>query len=251
MIVSDTDGNVVRRVTGPITAGIHRVAWDLRYPPPAPVELKSGEDEDPFQQGPNGPLAAPGKYSVRLLERINGVETPVGDAQTFNVVPLYLSIMKESDRAAVLEFSRKASRLQSAVMGASRATTDALTRVDYMRRAIDQMQKVDPKLVAQINAADAALLDIRDEIRGDPILRAHNMPAPPSLLNRVSTAVDVLGTTGAPTTTSREALDLATAQAAKMLDRLRTVINTDLVSIDQQLNAAGAPWTPGRIPSLQ
>ena len=250
LVVSDADGNVVRRVTGPVTAGIHRVAWDLRYPSPAPGEVKAAEEEDPFQRGPNGPLAAPGKYSVRLVERVNGVETPVGTAQTFNVVPLYLSIMNETDRAAVLAFSKKASRLQNAVLGASRATSDALTRVDYMRHAVDQMQNVDPKLVAQINAADAALLDIRDEIRGDPILREHNMPAPPSLLGRVGAAVEVLGTTSAPTTTSREALDLATAEASKMLDRLRKIVNTDLVSIDQQLNAAGAPWTPGRIPTL-
>ncbi|HEY6843861.1 MAG TPA: glycosyl hydrolase, partial [Thermoanaerobaculia bacterium] len=251
LVVSDGDGNVVRRVTGPVTAGIHRVAWDLRYPSPSPVELRPADDTDPFRQPPPGPLAAPGKYTVRVFERVNGVETPVGEGQTFNVVPLYLSIFNETDRAAVLDFSKKAARLESAVMGASRATTDALTRVEVIRHTLDQMQNVDPKLVAQVNAVDTALLDIRDEIRGDPILRAHNMPAPPSLLNRVETAVGVLGTTSAPTTTQREALDLAAAEASKMLDRLRTIINTDLVSIDQQLNAAGAPWTPGRVPTLK
>lgn len=251
LVVSDPDGNVVRRVTGPVTAGIHRVAWDLRYPSPEPVQIKPAEDSDPFEQAPPGPLAAPGKYSVRLFQRVNGVETPVGDAQTFSVVPLYASLMNTSDRAVVLDFSKKAARLQSAVMGASRATTDALTRVDYIRHALDQMQNVDPKLVAQVNAVNTSLLDIRDEIRGDPVLRAHNMPAPPSLMNRVETAVGVLGTTTAPTSTQREALDLATAEASKMLDRLRTVIETDLASIDRQLNAAGAPWTPGRVPTLQ
>ncbi|HKB79720.1 MAG TPA: glycosyl hydrolase, partial [Thermoanaerobaculia bacterium] len=251
LVVSDADGNVVRRVDGPVTAGIHRVAWDLRYPPTAPVALRPPSDDNPFSQPPPGPLAAPGKYSVRLLERVNGVETPVGEGQTFNVVPLYLSIMKESDRAAVLDFSKKAARLQGAVMGASRATNDALTRVEYIRRALDQMQNVDPKLVAQINTVDTALHDVRDEIRGDPILRAHNQPAPASLMERVNTAVGVLGTTSAPTTTQREALMLATQEASKMLDRLRTLIDTDLVSIDQQLNAAGAPWTPGRVPTLQ
>src|SRR5947199_3718234 len=29
--VQDQDGNVVRRLTGPVTAGFHRVAWDLRF----------------------------------------------------------------------------------------------------------------------------------------------------------------------------------------------------------------------------
>jgi len=30
--VTDANGHVVRRLTGPITAGVQRVAWDLRYP---------------------------------------------------------------------------------------------------------------------------------------------------------------------------------------------------------------------------
>ena len=248
-IVSDQEGSVVRRFTGPVTAGFHRVAWDLRYPPPSPIELTAPE-RDVFDQPPQGPLAAPGKYTVRMAQRVNGVETPAGDAQTFNVVPLYLPIMQETDRAAVLDFSQKASRLQRAVMGASNATKDALSRVKYIRRAVDQMQNVDPKLVAQINAVDTALRDVNDEIHGDPILRGHNEPAPPSLLDRVNTAVNVMTTTSAPTSTQHEALALATQEATQMLSRLRTLVETDLASIDKQLNASGAPWTPGRVPQL-
>ncbi len=250
LVVSDEEGNVIRRINGPVKEGFHRVAWDLRYPSPAPVSLKP-PGSDPFSQPPSGPLVAPGKYSVRLYERINGVETPVADAQTFNVVPLYLSIMKESDRATVLAFSQKAARLQRAVMGAGRATHDALERVQYIRKAIDEMQNVDPKLVAEVNAVDIGLRDVNDEIHGDPILREHNEPAPASLMERVNNAVGVLGTTSAPTATQQQSLDLATQEATQMLARLHQLIDTDLASIDKQLNAAGAPWTPGRIPTLQ
>ncbi|HEX9160290.1 MAG TPA: glycosyl hydrolase, partial [Thermoanaerobaculia bacterium] len=119
LVVADEDGNVVRRVSGPVKAGFHRVAWDLRYPPPSPIELKEPEP-DVFQPPPPGPLAAPGKYTVRLIKRVDGTETPIGDAQTFNVVPLYLDLMQGSDRAAVLDFQKKASRLQRAVMGADK-----------------------------------------------------------------------------------------------------------------------------------
>src|SRR5262249_39610312 len=33
MVVTDSSGRVIRRVSAPATSGIHRVAWDLRYPP--------------------------------------------------------------------------------------------------------------------------------------------------------------------------------------------------------------------------
>ena len=105
-------------------------------------------------------------------------------------------------------------------------------------------------MIAQINAADAALHDIDDAINGDPALKSHNEPSPPSLKDRVDTAVNSLTTTSAPTETHREALTLAEKDATAILERLRKVVETDLASIEKQMNALGAPWTPGRIPSL-
>jgi hypothetical protein len=43
--------------------------------------------------------------------------------------------------------------------------------------------------VAQVNAIDAALRNIDDQIKGDPIPRRANEPNLPSLLDRVKTAV--------------------------------------------------------------
>jgi photosystem II stability/assembly factor-like uncharacterized protein len=247
MIVADEEGNVIRRVSGPAKAGFHRVPWDLRYPPPSPIELKEPEP-DVFSPPPGGPLVAPGKYTVRVAKRIDGVETPLGAAQSFNVVPLYLSIMKESDRAAVLDFQKKAASLQRTLMGASGVTQEALTRVQYIRRALDEIAGPDPKLVAQVNSIDTALRDINDQLNGDPILRRANEPAPPSLLDRVNTAVNGLTTTSPPTATHREALTIAQEQTGPLLDRLHKLIEVDLASVEKQMNALGAPWTPGRIP---
>jgi photosystem II stability/assembly factor-like uncharacterized protein len=250
LTVTDEEGNVVRRVTGAVKAGFHRVAWDMRYPSPSPVELVEDDDVDPFDTPPAGPLAAPGRYTVRLARRINGVETAIGEPQSFNVVPLYLSLMKDSDRASVLEFQKRAARLQRAVMGADKVTTEASTRVKYVRRALDQIAGPDPRLIAQVNAIDTGLRDVHDQISGDPVLRGHNEPAPPSLLDRVNTAVNSFTTTSGPTATHQEALTLGEQQVKPLLDRLRQFINVDLAGVEKQLNNLGAPWTPGRIPTL-
>ncbi|MEA2239865.1 MAG: hypothetical protein QOC81_4589 [Thermoanaerobaculia bacterium] len=247
MIVADEEGNIIRRVSGPGKAGFHRVAWDLRYPAPNPIELKEPE-ADVFSPPPGGPLVAPGKYTVRLAKRIDGVETPLGAAQTFNVVPLYLSIMKESDRAAVLDFQKKAAGLQRTLMGAARITQESLTRIQYIRRALDEIAGPDPKLLAKVNTIDLSLRDINDQLNGDPILRRANEPFAPSLLDRVNTAVNGLTTTAPPTATHREALTVAQEQTAPLLDRLHKLIEVDLADVEKQMNARGAPWTPGRIP---
>ncbi|MFL6248207.1 MAG: VPS10 domain-containing protein [Thermoanaerobaculia bacterium] len=247
LIVSDDDGNVVRRVTGPVTAGFHRVAWDLRYPPPSPIELNP-EEPDQFATPIQGPLAAPGTYTVRLAKRIDGVETTIGEPQTFTVVPLYLSSMNDGDRAKMLEFQKRASRLQKAIMGAARANDDALLRVQHIRRALDQTDGPDLNLVNRVNAVDKTLHDIDEILNGDPTLRAANEPAPPSLQDRITVAVNGFTTTMPPTATHREALAIAEQQFVPMLARLKNAVEVELAAIEKELNAAGAPWTPGRIP---
>ena len=247
LVVSDDEGNVIRRVTGPVKAGFHRVAWDLRFPPPSPVELTEPE-RSPFDTPPVGPLVVPGQYRVRLYKRIDGVETPLGEGQTFEVVPLYLQTMSETDRAATLDFQRRAVRLQREILGAEKATEAALERIQYIRRALDQMEGADPQLVARVNAVDTTLRDINEAIGGDPVRRQRNEPAPPSLLDRIGNAVGGLGTTQAPTQTHRESLTLAETEFAPLAARIRQAVETELRAIEQQMNALGAPWTPGRLP---
>jgi len=247
LVVSDDEGNVIRRVTGPVTAGFSRVAWDLRYPAPSPIELTPAE-VNVFSPPPQGPLVAPGRYTVRLAKRIDGVETSLGEAQTFNVVPLYLSIMNESDRKAVLAFQRKASRLQKAIMGASGANDAALERIRYIRRALDETENADAALMAKVNAVDATLRDIDENLNGDVAIDALVEPVPPALVDRITVAVNGLTTTAPPTKTHEEALALAERDFVPLLARLRQAVEVDLAAIERQLNAAGAPWTPGRIP---
>src|SRR5207245_9387753 len=84
--VYDSNGHVVRRLTGPITAGMQRVSWDLRYPPASLPPPPNPETEDPFSDPPGGPLVMPGAYKVSVAKRINGVMTLVGQSQDFQVV---------------------------------------------------------------------------------------------------------------------------------------------------------------------
>ena len=53
--VTDADGNVVRRLTGPATAGFHRVAWDLRFPPSNPTRHAEARSDDPVAAAADRP----------------------------------------------------------------------------------------------------------------------------------------------------------------------------------------------------
>src|SRR5437762_2809722 len=45
LTITDQSGNVIRKLSGPTSAGFHRVSWDLRYPPTSlPLEHTSEGD---------------------------------------------------------------------------------------------------------------------------------------------------------------------------------------------------------------
>ncbi|MGD8279288.1 MAG: hypothetical protein PVH00_14725, partial [Gemmatimonadota bacterium] len=60
--VADAAGTTVRTFAGPASAGVHRVAWDLRY---ARVDGVTDEDEGWFGP-PRGPWVLPGTYAITV-----------------------------------------------------------------------------------------------------------------------------------------------------------------------------------------
>jgi photosystem II stability/assembly factor-like uncharacterized protein len=155
LTVKDQDGGVVRRLTGPVTAGFSRVAWDLRFPQTEPTNLTPG-DIDPWDRLPAGPLAAPGRYTVTLAKRVRGVETPLGEPQTFEAVPLGASSLPPTDRKELLAFEEKTGRLQRAVLGATRAVGEAQTRIDHLKKALADAPAADPQLSSSCDRLESS-----------------------------------------------------------------------------------------------
>ena len=82
LTVSDSAGNIVRRISAPNKPGISRVAWDLRYP-----STRAGEGN--FFSSDSGFLAPPGAYTLTLSKRVGGELTQLGESQTVEVKPLW------------------------------------------------------------------------------------------------------------------------------------------------------------------
>ncbi len=65
LVIVDAQGETVRELDGPGTAGIHEVIWDLRLPPPYEPE-ENQQEQRGFFRTPRGPKVLPGQYAVRL-----------------------------------------------------------------------------------------------------------------------------------------------------------------------------------------
>ena len=247
--VTDSSGHVVRRITGPITAGMQRVSWDLRYPAPSLPPPPNPEGEDPFNEGPAGPLVMPGAYKVSVAKRVDGVVTPLGQPQEFQVIVEGQEGMSVSDRAALVEFQQKVARLQRAVTGALEASNALKPRLAAIRRALLDTPAAPEQLLNDAAALDRRTNEILRSLRGDNALRARNMNLPPSIAERVgSIAQSQRTSTARPTQTQMNQYAVAAQDFDNTLAQLRQLIEIDLAKLEKQMEAAGAPWTPGRIP---
>ncbi|MDQ1638301.1 MAG: hypothetical protein QOF62_1640 [Pyrinomonadaceae bacterium] len=247
--ISDADGQVVRRLTGPVTAGMQRVAWDLRYPPASLPPPPNPETENPFDDPPGGPLVMPGSYKVSFARRVAGVMTPLATPQDFRIVVEGQENMTPADRAALVEFQRKAARLQRAVSGALDAANALKPRLALIKRALLDTPSAGDRLLDQAAALDKRTNDILRSLRGDNALRARNMNVPPSIADRVG---DIVGSqrtsTARPTQTQINQYNAAAQEFEQTLAQLRQLIEVDLARLEKEMEAAGAPWTPGRVP---
>ena len=247
--VTDSAGRVVRRLSGPVTSGMQRITWDLRYPSPTLPPPPNPETEDPFAEPPGGPLVMPGRYKVSMAKRVGGVVTQLGQPQEFEVVVEGQENMNVADRTALVDFQTKVARLQRAVSGALDAANALKPRLAAIRRALLDTPSAPENLLAEASALDKRTNDILRSLRGDTAARQRNMNTSPSINDRVGNIVGQQRmSTSRPTGTQITQYSAAAAEFEGVLGQLRQLVEGDLARLEKQMELAGAPWTPGRIP---
>jgi len=252
LTVTDEEGTVVRRLTGPVGSGFHRIAWDLRYPAANPTDLRPPDDSNPFVTPRQGPLAPPGEYRVALAQRVDGVLTPLGEAQPFTAQPLHAANLGAADREALAAFQRQTARLQRAVLGAVEAARDGRRQVDHLKQAIHDAPGAEARLGETVRALEGRLRDLQVVLSGDGVLAERNEPTPPAIVDRVQGIVaGSWTTTSAPTDTHQRAYAIAADEFGAALATLRGILETDLPRLQADAELAGAPWTPGRVPKWE
>ena len=247
--ISDSNGKPIRRLFAPSGSGINRVAWDLKLQAPNPVvgPPYASDPDWPFGDAPAAPYVVPGTYSVSFAKRVNGVFTPLGETQQFQVIAIdgpgarTMTTLADQQRAADLE---------RAVLGLDQVVREALTRMTLFRRAIDETPMADTSLQHRVRIVTDKLKDAQEALGGDPTMSSRNEATPPSLLGRLSGAIGSnWGTTlEAPTPMQRAELDLVRTKFDAILAQVRQLIDVELKALEQSAEQAGVPWTSGRFP---
>jgi photosystem II stability/assembly factor-like uncharacterized protein len=246
LLVRDTLNKPVRWVEGPANKGLHRVSWDLRLPPPDPINLQMPDFVPPWVGVPQGPLAAPGQYSVELFLFSNANMQSLGTPREFNVkaVP---TAPAETDFHAVAAFQHEVRELLRRVAGANVEGGGARERLRHLKAALVETPRATPELFAQMENLNTALNDLHARLSGDEIRQRLDESTVPSIRARVGrVARGHWNTRQMPTETHKRNLEIAENDFNQLRQELSSFLETDLSRFESDLEAAGAPWTPGR-----
>jgi photosystem II stability/assembly factor-like uncharacterized protein len=248
-VVYDESGAAIRRVDGNTDEGFQRVAWDLRYAAPK-VKEHSEEGEGDFpDSGTQGPLVLSGNYSVRMFEKVGSVVTEVAGPQSFKVVTEGSASLSAADRAAQEQFLRKVARLYRAVSGAQQTAEEVQTRLKTIGEALREVPAVEKELGAVADGLEQRNREILRAIEGDNVMARRSENVPSSISGRVESVMEgERFSLAKPTASHVDSYNIAAAEFAEQLGKLRTLVEVDLNKLEKDMEAAGAPWTPGRVP---
>ncbi|MDH5643581.1 MAG: glycosyl hydrolase [Gemmatimonadota bacterium] len=243
VLVRDAEGDAVRWVEGPTTAGLHRVTWDLRLPAPNPVSFSTPGFTPPWVTAPQGPLAAPGRYSAELyVVSAAGVRT-LGTVQDFEVKPVAIGEL-DTDFEMVAAFANETSELMRRVAGAGQELGRVREQLRYMRAALLRTPRADTSLFVRMDELGQTLQELETRLNGDRIRQSLNEPSVPSIRNRVGrVAGGHWDTRQMPTETQRRNIEIARTDFATWLEDW-SAVESALTQLQSALEAAGAPWTP-------
>jgi len=241
-VVSDEQGNVVRKLKEGIKQGINRISWDLRYADTNPVKSVTDKNE-------SGTPVIPGKYSIEMFMSIDGELTKIGGPETFEAKVLQNTTLPAEDRAALVAFQKEFWEFNRSVEGTLNSARELKAKIDILIYAIKQTPEAPNTLIDSALRIKTETDDILQHLFQDKTKAERNEPTYPTVYDRLNEIASGLWqSSAAPTQTQINNLKIASEEFEPLLARVKTLLEVDLKNLEAEMEKYGAPWTPGRIP---
>jgi len=240
VLVSDAGDNPVRWIEASASKGTYRVNWDLRLPPPDAIDLTTPDFVPPWAGDPQGPLVAPGVYTARLFALDGNQVLPLGKPQSFNVKAVR-DAAEGVDYTEVASYQQKTSMLMRQVTNASEELKRTRDLLAHMKAAAVMAPQAAASLFARLDDFGVELSQLEARLTGDKIRAGLDESALPSIVGRAYNAANTWSTTQAPTATQKADFEIAKTEFAAFSDDLEALLSGQLVQLEADLKAAGAP----------
>lgn len=242
MTVKDADGNVVRRIKGPVKKGFHRVSWDLHYPMNNTLTASTEEWEENIQ----GTLAAPGKYSVSMSSLVDGVVKELAGPVSFSVKQMREGTLKGSGAEEAAKFGKELANLKRISTAVTEALKSSMNKVANMEKALRLTSAVPGELEKDIYQVKQDLFILDEKVNGNKSKQQVGELDMPKISDRISTAeTGTVNSTYGPTPTHRRSLDIAKEELDEIKSDLEVIMTSRIPVLEKKLIELGSPWLEG------
>jgi hypothetical protein len=253
--IRDSESNIVRQLFQAPSRGINRTNWDLRYSMPSatrvtgkfnPVETSRGG-----RRGGGGIMAMPGEYTVEMaLWNVGELKTLAGPVK-FTAKKLNNVVLPATDYAENVAFAKKVNKLSVAMVGTDRLTGELISKVENIKQAVYNIPGASQDLMNKARKLAGDLEEIRFALNGVSA-KASQEEIPPAqvpLNNRLQNIVSAhIGNSAGISASEKAEYAVLKEEFPPLLAKIRMIVETDIPSLEKELNRLNAPWTPGRLP---
>jgi len=244
LTVKNASDEIIRHIEGPVTAGFHRVAWDLRYPSSNPWAPKAKRQES--RSDPVGVLVEPGTYTVHLNRRVDGKLQELNQAQSFEVNSIRQPTLQKATQNQRVAFSRRVDELKRVVSGSVAAIDELVASIDAIKESIIQ-STADATLYESAVSISQRAQRLRDRLTINQARERMSDLGPVPIDHRLGVAgygmrISAYG----PTENHARSLEIANEEFLEVRPALDRLIDEEFQALKEKLDSAGVPWTPGR-----
>jgi hypothetical protein len=246
--ISDSAGNIIRKIKTTKSKGVNRVTWDLRYLPFEPVSFTPFDDTYAWNEPDKGYMVLPGTYKVSLQQFDDNHFTELVPPQPFVCKPLNEGWLSVEDRKELESFNRKVANLTAAMNGADAYRKELVQKIPFLKQAALDAVNIPAGTYEKVIAIERKLEEINRNFNGDGLRARYEGASPISLKGRIDRITGGLwSTTAAPTQSYMASYDVAASGFEAILESLKTVAS-EIKETETLLNKYNAPYTPGRLP---
>jgi len=201
----------------------------------------------------SGMPVMPGNYSVSLsMVSRGGVKELVQDIP-FRAVPLNLATLPAENLEEVEAFHAKAAELAGTMYAAESFSEDLLKKVVLIRQTLHNTAGTQQAMMDRASGIEKRIKDVIFAFEGQEARASMEEipPSPVALNRRLRTVVyGSMGSSSGITGTQKDNYEILREELPPLLEELKS-IDREIIELNEELDAMGAPWTPGRIPDWQ
>lgn len=235
--IKDENGEIINRVRGSASKGIHRVNWELRHTSKNWVDPSSGGGgwfSDSFP-------VVPGTYTAEMSVIDNGEVTKLSEPISFDVVPLQEGALERKPDSRRKAFMENLIAFQRDLTATSDLLDEQMDRVNAMKTAYNRAGDEDAELLNRIHDAKMRLFEIDKKMSGSEAKDEVGESGPPSPGSRMYVGFRALGTTYGPTANHEKAIEAGKGELQVIKQELNAFINSEMQQLERALEAIGAP----------